>query len=201
VAPLLPANTVVLRALTLPAVYGISMAEDLGEAAFLARARVAIDEGLRLIQLREKSFATEELARLTGQLLALTRPRGVRVLLNGDADAARRLGCEGVHWSAARLAAAEARPDDILCAASCHDATELARAAQLDVDFAVLGPVKPTPSHTDAKPLGWERFAELVRTTPIPVYALGGLEHADLDMAIAQGAHGVALRRAAWRAT
>jgi 8-oxo-dGTP diphosphatase len=199
VAPLLPANTVVLRALTLPTVYGISMADDLGEAAFLARARVAIDEGLLLIQLREKSLAAEELARLAGQLLALTRPRGVRVLLNGDADAARRLGCEGVHWSAARLAAAEARPGDILCAASCHDATELARAAQLDVDFAVLGPVKPTPSHPDACPLGWERFAELVRATPIPVYALGGLEHADLDVAIALGAHGVALRRAAWR--
>jgi thiamine monophosphate synthase len=30
------------------------------------------------------------------------------------------------------------------------------------------------------------------------VYALGGLAHADLDTAIAHGAHGVALRRAAW---
>jgi len=199
VTPLLPANAVVLRALTLPAVYGISMAEDLGEAEFLARARVAIDEGLRLIQLREKSFATEELARLAGELLALTRPHGVRVLLNGDADTARRLGCQGVHWSAARLAAAKTRPDNILCAASCHDATELARAAQLGVDFVVLGPVKPTPSHSAARPLGWERFAELVHAMPIPVYALGGLEHADLDTAIAQGAHGIALRRAAWR--
>ena len=199
VAPLLPANTALLRALTLPAVYGISMAEDLGEAAFLARARVAIDEGLRLIQLREKSFAADELARLAGQLLALTRPRGVRVLLNGDTDAARRLDCEGVHWSAARLTAAEARPGDMLCAASCHDAMELARAAELGVDFAVLGPVKLTPSHPAARPLGWRRFAELVHATPIPVYALGGLERVDLDMAIAQGAHGIALRRAAWR--
>jgi 8-oxo-dGTP diphosphatase len=199
VAPLLPANTGVLRALTLPAVYGISMAEDLGKTTFLARVRVAIDKGLSLIQLREKSFAADELAALAGQLLALTRPRGARVVLNGDADSARRLGCDGVHWSAARLAAAETRPGDMLCAASCHDAMELAHAAQLGVDFAVLGPVKPTPSHPDAKPLGWERFAELVRATPIPVYALGGLEYADLDVAIAQGAHGVALRRAAWR--
>lgn len=199
VMPLLPANTVVLRALMLPAVYGISMAEDLGETAFLARARVAIDKGLRLIQLREKSFAADELVRLAGQLLALARPVGARVLLNGDADTARRLGCNGVHWTAARLAAAEARAKDMLCAASCHDALELAHAARLGVDFAVLGPVKSTPSHPDVRPLGWERFAELVGVTPIPVYALGGLEHADLDMAIARGAHGVALRRAAWR--
>jgi 8-oxo-dGTP diphosphatase len=32
----------------------------------------------------------------------------------------------------------------------------------------------------------------------IPVYALGVLARSDLDIAIAHGAHGVALRRAAW---
>jgi 8-oxo-dGTP diphosphatase len=32
----------------------------------------------------------------------------------------------------------------------------------------------------------------------LPIFALGGLTHADLDRAIAHGAHGVALRRAAW---
>ncbi len=198
VAPLLPANSVVLRALLLPPVYAISMAEDLGVETFLARASVAIDNGVRLIQLREKSLPSRQLERLVEQLCALARPRGVRVLLNGEVDAARRLGCDGVHWTAARLAAAQARPDDLLCAASCHDAAELAQAARLGVDFVVLGPVKATPSHADAIPLGWERFAELVRGTPIPVYALGGLDRGDLDTARMHGAHGIALRRAAW---
>jgi len=199
VAPLLPANTVVLRALTLPPVYAISMAEDLGEEAFLGQAREALEAGLRLIQLREKSFASDRLARLAQSLLDLTRPRGARVLLNADADTARLLGCDGVHWTAARLATAAKRPDDLLCAASCHDAAELAHAARLGVDFAVLGPVKPTPSHPDSRPLGWARFAEWVQGSPMPVYALGGLDAADLDTAIANGAHGVALRRAAWK--
>ena len=120
------------------------------------------------------------------------------MLLNGDEDTARRLRCDGVHWTAARLMAAQSRPDDMQCAASCHDAAELARAGQLGVDFAVLGPVKPTPSHPDASPLGWARFADLVRGTPMPVYALGGLDHSDLDVAVGHGAHGIALRRAAW---
>jgi 8-oxo-dGTP diphosphatase len=198
VAPLLPANSVVLRALSLPPVYAISMAEELGEEQFLSRARVALDDGVRLIQLREKSFPAARLERLAGDLLALARPRGARVLLNGDIEATRRSGCDGVHWTAARLSAAQARPDDMLCAASCHDAAELAQAAHLGVDFAVLGPVNATPSHPDANPLGWAHFADLVRGTPIPVYALGGLDHGDLDVALAHGAHGIALRRAAW---
>jgi 8-oxo-dGTP diphosphatase len=198
VAPLLPANSIVLRALMLPSIYAISMVEELGEAQFLLRARVAIDDGVRLIQLREKSLSEERLARLAKDLLALARPCGARVLLNGDVEAARRLGCDGVHWTAVRLATMQARPDDMLCAASCHDAGELARAAHLGVDFAVLGPVKLTPSHPDTQPMGWARFAALVRGTPIPIYALGGLDHSDLDVALSNGAHGVALRRAAW---
>jgi len=88
----------------------------------------------------------------------------------------------------------------MLCAASTHDATELARAAELGLDFVVLGPVMATPSHPDARTLGWERFAELAAGTPMPVYALGGLALADLATAQAHGAHGVALRRAAFGA-
>ncbi len=198
VAPLLPANSIVLRALMLPPVYAISMAEELGAVEFLSRARVAIERGLRLIQLREKSLPPRQVEHLAESLCAIARAHGARVLLNGEVEEARRLGCDGVHWSAARLAAAQARPDDMQCAASCHDEVELARAAQVGVDFVVLGPVKATPSHPDASPLGWARFAELVHGTPIPVYALGGLHRDDLDVAIAHGAHGVALRRAAW---
>lgn len=198
IAPLLPANAAVLRALVLPPVYAISMAEDLGEEEFLDRARRAIGAGLRLIQVREKSFAPQRLRALGERVQALAASRGARVLLNGDDDMARRLGLAGVHWTAARLLAAQARPADMLCAASTHDAAELAHAVALGVDWVVLGPVHATPSHPDARPLGWQRFAALAHRSPLPVYALGGLVHADLDTAIEHGAHGLALRRAAW---
>jgi 8-oxo-dGTP diphosphatase len=198
VEPLLPANTVILRALELPPVYGISMAEELGEEIFLERARRAFDAGLRLVQLREKSWPVDRLRRLAERFLPLARAAGARVLVNGDAVTARALGCEGVHWPSAMLLAAKTRPEGILCAASCHDEAELARAAALGLDFAVLGPVAQTPSHPHAAPLGWARVGELLRGTPLPVYALGGLRHSDLHTVIDHGAHGVALRRAAW---
>jgi 8-oxo-dGTP diphosphatase len=196
VTPLLPANTVILRALELPSAYGISMAAELGDDEFLRRARVAIDNGLRLIQLREKTMPHARLALLAEALLEIARPSGTRVLLNGDVESARELGCAGVHWTAAALAAATERPADLLCAASCHDARELAIAAQLGVDLAVLGPVCPTPLHGPA--MGWQRFEALARTAGIPVYALGGLHRSDLDVALDHAAHGLALRRAAW---
>lgn len=198
VAPLLPANTVVLRSLELPSVYAISMADDLGIEPFLSRAAYAIDRGVRLVQLREQSYRDEMLARLANQLLVMARSCGARVLFNGEEQVARQLGCDGVHWTSARLLAARQRPEGMLCAASCHDRVELAKAAELELDFVVLGPVLPTPSHAAMSALGWDRFEELARGMPIPVYALGGLARADLGQAMARGAHGVALRRDAW---
>jgi 8-oxo-dGTP diphosphatase len=200
VAPLLPANTLVLRALALPPVYGITIADEIGEATFLARADAALAGGLRLIQLREKDWPVERQRALATALVALARPRGAKVLLNGEMQHARAWGCDGVHLTSAALEAAGARPapDDMLCAASCHTRAEIEKAGTLGLDFAVLGPVFPTPSHPGAPTLGWGGFAAIAAEAPLPVFALGGLAHADLDVAIAHGAHGVALRRGAW---
>lgn len=201
VAPLLPANTVVLRALTLPRVYGITMAADLGEAEFLKRAETALDRGLRLIQLREKDWPVERQRALAERIVALARPRGAKVIYNGDAERAREWGCDGVHLTATALASTTSRPADLMCGASCHTRAEIERAGELVLDFAVLGPVFATPTHPGAHTLRWDGFASLVAEATLPVFALGGLGAADLDDAVACGAHGIALRRAAWPAS
>ena len=200
VQPLLPANTFVLRALLLPAVYGISRAGELGEAAFLARAASALDRGLKLLQLREKDWPVERQRALAAALVALARPRDAKVLLNGEPELARAWGCDGVHLTSAALKAATSRPADLICAASCHTRADIDRAGALGLDFAVLGPVMATPTHPGMPALGWEGFAAIAAETPLPIFALGGLEAGDLAVAIAHGAHGVALRRGAWPA-
>jgi len=198
VSPLLPANTRILAALELPAVHGITCAADSDEDAFAARAERAFAAGLRLVQVRDKEWPRARRIAFARRLVALARGHGAKVLFNGtDADA-REAGCDGVHWTAAALAEARERPQDLLVAASCHTRAEIARAGALDLDFAVLGPVAATPTHPHAALLGWDGFAAQIAENRLPVYALGGLDAADLDCAIAHGAHGVALRRAAW---
>jgi 8-oxo-dGTP diphosphatase len=201
VSPLLPANTRVLAALALPPVYAITCAEDSGEDAFLARARLALAGGVRLVQVRDKSWPEARRRALAQRIRDLASPFDASVLYNGDEAVARELGLAGVHWTATELARATTRPRDLIVGASCHDAADLARAAALDIDFAVLGPVRATPTHPQATPLGMAEFAARVHGTRLPVYALGGLAPRDLDEAIDSGAHGVALRRAAWPLT
>jgi 8-oxo-dGTP diphosphatase len=198
VAPLLPANKRVMAALELPSVYGVTIAGEIGEEAFLERAENALASGLRLIQLREKIWSPARRDALAAQLLPLAARFGVRVLLNGSVEDAREGGYAGVHWTSAALSAATSRPRDLLVGASCHSRDELAQAIKLDVDFAVVGPVKSTTTHPGMQPLQWSGFAACVDRTRVPVYAIGGLTMSDLPMAIEHGAHGIALRRSAW---
>jgi len=196
VSPLLPANTRVLAVLTLPAVYAITCASDIGADAFAARAKRALAEGVRLVQVREPD--TESRDGLARHLVSEFGRVNGQVLVNGSADDARRLGCAGVHWTARTLLAATTRPRDLIVGASCHTRADIAHAGALDVDFAVMGPVLATPTHPDAHPIGWDGFAAAIAGTRVPVFALGGMHASDLEIAIAHGAHGVAMRRHAW---
>ncbi len=198
VAPILPANAPILRALQLPTLYAISNAAELGISVFLERLEQRLDAGLRLLQLREKDLSRDELRELAQRVIALAQPRGARVLLNGDWGLAQEVGADGLHLTSTQLAELRERPAVDWCAASCHDAEELGRAQALGCDFAVLSPVLPTLSHPGAPHLGWEGFEKIAAGSSIPVYALGGLAPDLMETAWRNGAHGMALLRQAW---
>jgi len=196
--PVLPANGPVLRGLLLPAEYAITHAGELGIEPFLARLEARLRSGLKLVQVREKSFTREATQEFARRVVALAHLYGAKALLNADVALAHALGADGVHFTAAQLRAASGRPDLAWCGASCHSAEELRIAESLGFDFAVLGPVRATPSHPDAVPLGWERFRAMVSGASLPVYALGGMKPPDLERALSCGAHGIAMMRGAW---
>ena len=191
VSPMLPANAPVLAALALPAVMVISNASAQGIDEWVAAlAERALTEKM-LVQVREKGMPAQKLQHLLSRALVRARPFGSVVVVNSDSGSFPQ--CEGVHLTSAALMAATARPAGAPVGASCHSEAEVARAAELGLDYIVVGPVNATASHPGAAPIGWERFAELVRDQPMPAYAIGGLARADLEAARRRGAHGVAL--------
>ncbi|MFA6903398.1 MAG: Nudix family hydrolase [Gallionellaceae bacterium] len=198
VAPVLPANDLILRALQLPHLYAISNATELGAEEFIQRLKLALNRGLRLLQIREKGWEPAALRELSLRTVELAHAAGARVLINGDAELAREVGADGVQLTGSQLAVCRERPDFGLCAASCHSAVELKHAAELELDFALLSPVLPTKSHPGAAHLGWDAFAAMARESSMPVYALGGLQKRDMETAWQSGAHGIALLRQAW---
>jgi 8-oxo-dGTP diphosphatase len=199
VAPLLPANGPILRALALPPVYGISLAGALGVELWMARLDLALAHGLKLLQVREKDMPQADLEALVARTLRAARQRDALVLVNGDMELACRSGADGIHLTSAQLRDLDRRPTGFtLVGASCHDAAELEQARRIEADFVVLGPVQATATHPDAQPLGWRRLAALLVDYTLPAYALGGLKPSDLEIAWRAGAHGISMMRGAW---
>lgn len=197
--PLLPANEPLLAALQLPDIYAITNLAELGEQVFFTHLQQALEQGLRLIQVREKHLPRHALKTFAQRVIEAARPYGAKVLINADIGLAREVHADGVHFPAAALMQIAEKPLDLLCAASCHTHEEMHKAAMLDLDFVMLSPVLPTQSHPEANPLGWHNFADMKTDYPLPVYALGGLRTSDLVAAWQHGAHGVAMLRGAWQ--
>ncbi|MEX0958256.1 MAG: Nudix family hydrolase [Burkholderiales bacterium] len=200
VSPMLPANTPILKALSLPSEYAISNAHEIGVTPALAKLDIALARGLRLVQIRERDLDQTARTRFAAEVVKRTHRAGGRVVVSGSEELATAVGADGVHLTAVQLMVAQRRPALPWCGASCHDEAELRRAEELGMDFAVLGPVCRTDSHPAVVPMGWERFTRLAENRSIPVYALGGLGRQDLEQAWSCGAHGVSMMRGAWHA-
>jgi 8-oxo-dGTP diphosphatase len=188
-APMLPANAPVLASLALPAEYAITNAGQYGSAEMLSLLGRRLQHGLKLAQVREPHLTDDDRALFTRQVLDLAHRHGCKVLVKAPFP-----GADGLHLTARELMTIHDRPQAQLVAASCHTREELEHAMRLELDFAVLGPIR------DKSPaLGWDGFQALARGSSIPIYAIGGLTRPDMEDAWRAGAHGVAMIRGAWQ--
>lgn len=206
VGPVLPATEPPLRWLTLPDRYLLShIGSHDGLTAWLARLDAALRDGVRMVQFREPEWQAQargndaELGRLEAAFHAVRdrcRTAGARLLVNAVHPESWWTQADGVHLRAVDVELRRAVPPrPALIAASVHNEDERAAAAQMGVDFMVMGHVLDTPSHLDTPAMGWTRFAELAEGAGCPVYAIGGQSRATLQTAQSHGAHGIAFIR------
>ena len=197
---LLEADKPIVDALNLPDRYAITPTPGDGLAAFSAQIARVTAAGDCMLQLRAPGVNSRRLHELA--VAAVQVARGCPVLINGDPSVtiplALATGARGVHvpYRYVDQFSRRAVPAGFLVGASCHDLAELEAAAESGANFAVLGPVLPTPSHPGATTLGWDKYAALVDQANLPVYALGGVELADIALARSLGSQGVAGIRA-----
>ncbi|WP_316976000.1 thiamine phosphate synthase [Shumkonia mesophila] len=138
-------------------------------------------------------------AALARRLAALCRRRGVRLLIAGDWRLAAAVGAGGVHLpeAAARRGppargGGGLRRPGFLVTAAAHSPAALWRAAKAGADAALLSPVFPTASHPGAAGIGAIRFVAWCRRSPLPVYALGGIDRHSARRLKGTGAAGFA---------
>jgi len=197
--PFPAANRPIIQAMNLPDRYLIT-GNFMDKGDFLHKLDVALKRGIRLVQLRAKSIDDDAFISLAQTACAVCHEYGARLLLNAHPDLVEQVAADGVHLTSERLMALSSRPLDAnkLVAASVHNQDQLAQADRLNVDFSVISPVLPTPSHPDARKLGWHGFQELTEQASHPVYALGGMQAEHLPVVWQYGGQGIAAIRCFW---
>ncbi len=157
----------------------------------------ALRGGVRAVQLREKDLGAAELLPLAMELRDLTRRFGARLLINDRIDVALAVDADGAHLGGHSLPVAVARRllgADRLIGVSTHHIAEIAVAAGAGADFVTFGPVFATPSKAVyGPPLGLAALRAACTSTPLPVFALGGIKADHLPALTAKGAHGLAV--------
>ncbi len=130
------------------------------------------------------------------QILAVAKPRRIRVCIASDLKLAIRLRATGVHMPEKQMQYAAQLRRQLplaLLTASAHGPRGLWRAAANGADAVLLSPVFTTASHSGARPLGVAKWAAMRSGTCIPVLALGGVSGRNADSAISAGATGLAV--------
>lgn len=196
--PMLEANNPIVRAAQLPAEYLITPDCGEDEQVFMTALEASLAAGVHLVRLRQPSLALDAYAALAVQCQSVCQSFGATLLLD-DPGLASRLKT-GLHLNSLDLQSFQnpANLRDAYLAASCHDLSDLQRAADIGCDFAVLGPVEMTATHAEAQPIGWDTFAQMAKSALLPVYALGGMKRADIEKSWQSGGQGVAAIRGLW---
>ena len=91
----------------------------------------------------------------------LREQSGTLVIVNASPERARQTSADGVHLDTATLLRSASRPAFEWVGASCHNRAELEKAASLELDYALLGPVGETASHPGQPGIGWQAFETL----------------------------------------
>ena len=171
---------------------GLAAGRPLGEIV-----RQAVQGGVTMVQLREKTACTRDFVELARSMVAVLRPLGVPLLINDRVDVALASDADGVHIGQSDMSYEDARrllgPSKII-GLSAESMQDVLDANAFDVDYIGASPVFATPTKMDtAAPFGLDGLREAVRLSRHPVVGIGGMNASTARSVMACGAAGIAV--------
>ena len=140
---------------------------DLGYVAVADALRVTeklIEGGIDVLQLRAKGSAEDDVETLAAEIIRLTEPAGVPLIINDHPHLVPAIGAQGAHvgqddftvadarWRAGRALAGEVPPPII--GRSTHSIAQAEAAAAEGADYIGFGPLFPTPTKPGRPAIG-----------------------------------------------
>lgn len=156
--------------------------------------RAAVEGGVNVVQLRDKSLSLQELTQ-TASMLRLCLTDDV-LLINGNVEAALNSGADGAHLPEQGISISKARKiagGDCLLGRSVHSLVTAVQAEREGADYLIAGSIFESRSHPDSSPSGIYFLRDVCLTVSLPVIAIGGITPERVKECVSAGAAGVAV--------
>lgn len=167
----------------------------------LTVAKAALDGGATVIQMRDKKASTRTLVEEGQALRALTRKRGILLIVNDRIDVALAIEADGAHIGQdddmpIALARKLLGPKYIL-GVSAGNLEEARAAVTGGADYLGVGPIYATKTKANAgEPIGLSLLTELASRYSTPLIAIGSIKANNVAAVLQAGAQGIAVIRA-----
>jgi thiamine-phosphate pyrophosphorylase len=159
--------------------------------------RLALEGGVRAVQLREKDLPVRELLSLAQELRSITREFGAKLFINDRVDVAVAVDADGVHLGHQSMPPEGARKvvgKGMLIGVSTHNREEAKAAVAGGADFITFGPIFETHSKVKyGAPVGIEALNNIKSGIEIPIFALGGIKSGFISQILSSGAYGISV--------
>lgn len=160
-------------------------------------ARLAIEGGADVVQLRDKECSARELVAAGNRVREVTERTGTLFIVNDCLDVALACGADGVHLGQADLPVAAARviaPSGFIIGVSAGSPDEARRAVEAGADYLAASPVFFTAQKSDVETCcGLEGIRRIRAAANLPLIAVGGIGMGNVCDVIGAGADGVAV--------
>ena len=163
-------------------------------------AEAAVRAGVKIIQLRMKHAARDEILREAREMRRVTAGTETLFIVNDDPSIAAEAEADGVHVGQDDMPPAEVRaryPSLKIVGLSTHNPAQVAASRAQPIDYIGVGPVYATPTKDIPDPtLGLETMRAMIGAAAHPAVAIGGIDATRLADVLAAGARNWAVVRA-----
>lgn len=156
----------------------------------------AIQGGVTLVQLREKTADSRQFLETALQIREVTDRYGIPLIINDRIDIALACNAAGVHLGQQDIPCKIAReilgPDKLIGVTA--KTVEQAIQAECDgADYLGCGALFPSGAKPEAQPITLSTLSKILASVHIPVTAIGGINAENVHLPVEAGANGVAV--------
>jgi len=173
-----------------------AMVDTAGGQEPVALARILLEAGARILQLRLKDSGSRDFLAAARGIVASCRAHGAILIVNDRADIAKLASADGVHVGQDDLPLADARAivgATAIVGVSTHSVEQARSAAAGGADYIGFGAIYSGGLKRVANAQGLGRLRAVRAAVSLPIVAIGGISETTMPEVLAAGADAAAI--------